>query len=169
MALGANRSNVVYLVMSRSLLRVAIISGPSLSKACLVAFHQERSEDVVHFRTVSKQQAIQKTALEEINGDLLEADFWGVSEILQTCGLATVHVLAGQNVGVTEVTNRSVRLPAGTSSRFASSRPSGPRPHCKYVEFRIVSRPAPTTVKRVAARAPMQRALQADDDDWSNT
>ena len=37
MALGANRSSVVYLVMSRSLLRVAIISGPSLSKPYLVS------------------------------------------------------------------------------------------------------------------------------------
>jgi hypothetical protein len=57
MALGANRGNVVSLVVSRALLLVAIIPGPSLSKVSLVCCSLGRCEDVVHFSGLSAHSA----------------------------------------------------------------------------------------------------------------
>jgi hypothetical protein len=74
--------------MSTALLRVAIISWPSLSKASLLGFAPPRSEGVVHFRTVSKRRALQKRA---------SGKFKTVSECVQSQNNETKRLTVGES------------------------------------------------------------------------
>ena len=84
----ANRSNVVCWGVSRALLLVAIVPGPSLSKACLACCSPGRGEDVVHFSGLSANRKRSRNGMGDINGwHPFEAD-WDRSH---TSGIHPLH------------------------------------------------------------------------------